>query len=77
MMTQSFFVQAHWDEEARVWFSSTDIPGLVIEADSLPEFEQYVRELAPEMLSANLGLSGPLPPVTLVVEERRRLDLVA
>jgi hypothetical protein len=44
-------VQAIWDAEAQVWTSQSDLPGLVIEAESLPEFEQLVRDLAPELLA--------------------------
>jgi hypothetical protein len=36
-----------------VWISETDIPGLVIEANTLSEFESLMVELAPEMLEAN------------------------
>ncbi len=52
-MKKSYFVRASWDPEASVWISETDIPGLVIEADTLAEFEQLLAELAPEMLAAN------------------------
>lgn len=57
-----YYVNACWDEEAGVWFSETDIPGLVIEAATLPEFEALMNELAPEMLSLNAHvLAGPVP----------------
>jgi hypothetical protein len=52
-MKQSYFVAAFWDAEASVWCSETDIPGLVIEADTLGEFEHLMNELASEMLAAN------------------------
>ncbi len=39
MSNPTFFVRASWDAQAEVWVSETDIPGLVIEADSLAEFE--------------------------------------
>jgi len=29
-MKSSYYVKANWDEEASVWTSETDIPGLVI-----------------------------------------------
>lgn len=52
-MRQSYYVKAVWDPDASVWISETDIPGLVIEAATLSEFESLMVELAPEMLEAN------------------------
>jgi hypothetical protein len=52
-MKPSYFVAAVWDAEASVWCSETNIAGLVIEADTLSEFEQFMNSLAPEMLAAN------------------------
>jgi hypothetical protein len=54
-MKKSYYVKAVWDPEASVWISDTDIPGLVIEADTLAEFEQAMLQYAPEMLVANEG----------------------
>jgi hypothetical protein len=53
-MPKHYLVEAHWDPEAKVWYSSSDIPGLVIEAAALAEFEALIGELAAEMLSDNL-----------------------
>ena len=58
-MKSSYFVKALWDAEASVWISETDIPGLVIEADTLAEFETLLAELGPEMLAANENV-GPV-----------------
>jgi len=52
-MHQSYYVKASWDPEASVWISETDIPGLVIETETLAEFEAVMVELAPEILAAN------------------------
>ncbi|HEY5071999.1 MAG TPA: DUF1902 domain-containing protein [Caulobacteraceae bacterium] len=52
-MKSSYFVRAIWDPEASVWVSETDVPGLVIEADTLAEFESLMLELAPKMLALN------------------------
>jgi len=60
-MSKRFHVQADWDPEANVWISSSNIPGLVVEADTLPEFVELVQALAPELLAENLGLDGPVP----------------
>jgi hypothetical protein len=52
-MQPSYFVAALWDPEAAVWYSDSNIPGLVIEADTVTEFERLMNELAPEMLAEN------------------------
>lgn len=53
-MAQKFTVFANWDDEAKVFTSTSDIPGLVVEADTFEEFVSLVESLAPEMLAANL-----------------------
>ena len=49
----AFVVTASWDEEASVWISETNIRGLVIEAETLDEFEELVVALAPDMIRDN------------------------
>lgn len=56
-----FHVAAEWDAEAGVWTSSSNIPGLVVEATSLTEFMELVSALAPELLAENLGIKGKVP----------------
>jgi predicted RNA binding protein YcfA (HicA-like mRNA interferase family) len=46
-------VTAVWDEEAAVFYSQSDIPGLVIEAGTLDEFRALVRELSPVVMREN------------------------
>ncbi|MBS0297489.1 MAG: DUF1902 domain-containing protein [Proteobacteria bacterium] len=58
-MAATYHVQALWDPEAGVWTSASDVPGLVVEAESLAEFEDLVRSLAPELISENLEVHGP------------------
>ena len=53
-MVQTFKVSAIWDSEAKVFTSQSDIPGLVIEADTFEEFVSLVEDLAPEVLAVNL-----------------------
>ena len=55
-MSSDYHVQADWDAEARVWVSTSNIPGLVVEAESLPEFVELVQALAPDLLADNAGL---------------------
>ena len=70
-MIKSYYVKAVWDAEASVWISETDIPGLVIEAGTLAEFEQLMNDLAPEMLAANEHLHAKRVPVHFRVSEHR------
>jgi Domain of unknown function (DUF1902) len=53
-MKQNFKVTAIWDPEAEVFTSTSNIPGLVVEAETFEEFVSLVEVLAPEMLEANL-----------------------
>ena len=59
--TLTIRVILQWDGEAKVWSaSSTDLPGLVTEAGSIPDVMQRVMEIAPELIEDNLdfGNSG-------------------
>ena len=51
---QEFYIEALWDEEAKVYYSKSDIPGLNIEANSLGEFEDYMQDLVPILLIENV-----------------------
>ena len=62
-MKPSYYVAALWDSEASVWYSESNIPGLVIEAATVAEFEQLMNELAPEMLAANENIHNQRVPV--------------
>jgi hypothetical protein len=70
-MKDTYYVRAIWDPEASVWVSESDIPGLVIEADTLQEFEQLMNELAPEMLAANEDIHNRSVAVDFRFEGRR------
>lgn len=72
-MKDTYFVRAVWDPEASVWISETDIPGLVIEANTLTEFESLVFELAAEMLAANAHLQPH--GVSVDFSAQRQLEL--
>jgi hypothetical protein len=75
MSNPTFFVRASWDAQAEVWVSETDIPGLVIEADSLAEFEQLIFALAPDLLNDNLGLPAGLVTIDFQATARRHLNV--
>ncbi len=72
-MSPSFFVAAHWDPEAAVWTSESNIPGLVVEAADLAEFESLALALAPEMLADNLGIKDARVGVEFRVSEMREV----
>ena len=50
-MEREIHIQARWDREAAVWWAtSKDVPGLVIEAETLPSMIEEVRLVLPELL---------------------------
>ncbi len=53
LMKRAFFVRALWDEEAKVWYSETDIDGLFINAKNLNEFEDVINEFAGDLVLEN------------------------
>ena len=52
-MQRTFKVEACWDEDAKVWYSKSDIKGLNIEADTLDIFEEVLFDIAPELIVSN------------------------
>ena len=49
------------DDEASVWIAvSDDIPGLVLESDSLDKLVYKVRLAAPELLELNSNVTAPV-----------------
>ena len=61
LMSTAYHVRADWDPKAKVWISSSNIPGLVVEAETLPEFIELVQALAPDLLLENAGIKGQVP----------------
>ncbi len=75
-MVKQYRVQADWDAEAQVWTAtSEDVPGLVVEAESLDALVDEAKALAPELLELNCGVRGPTE-VSLVVTVRREERIV-
>ena len=72
-MKPTYYVKAVWDPEASVWTSESDIPGLVIEANTLIKFEMLARELAPEMLAANESIGDERVSIEFSAEARAEL----
>ena len=49
-----YYVKADWDEEAKVWYvSSTDVPGLAVEAETPQELLTILDEVVPELVHLN------------------------
>ncbi|MEO8683820.1 MAG: DUF1902 domain-containing protein [Devosia sp.] len=53
MVKRLFTVNARWDDDAKVYYSESDIVGLHIEAGTLDEFEALMLDLAPGLVIAN------------------------
>jgi Domain of unknown function (DUF1902) len=71
LMQNPFIVTAIWDSVAHVFTTESDIPGLVVEADTFEELVDLVEALAPEVIAANLP--DATPPYRVQVETRREL----
>jgi hypothetical protein len=53
-MSRSITIDARWDPEASVWIAtSSDVPGLVVEADTWSAVIDEVRLVLPELLEAS------------------------
>ncbi|MFO0991107.1 MAG: DUF1902 domain-containing protein [Hyphomicrobiales bacterium] len=73
-MARTFTVTAHWDSEARVFTTQSDILGLVVEAETYEELVGLVEALAPDIIATNLPhVQGP---ITVKVEASRDLAVV-
>ncbi len=53
MARRSFSVRALWDEDAKVFYSESDIIGLHIEAKTIEEFEAVLMDVGPDLIIAN------------------------
>ncbi len=53
-MTNHYKIEAFWDQEIQVWVAeSSDILGLVTEADNLDRLTNKLKQMIPELLVAN------------------------
>ena len=74
-MARTFTVTAHWDPEVRVFTTQSDIPGLVVEAETYEELVGLVEALAPGIIAANLP--HVQRPIIVKVEASRDFAVVA
>jgi hypothetical protein len=74
-MNRSIAIDARWDGEASVWIAtSSDVPGLVVEADTWPAMIEEVKLVLPELLE----LSGERNDnLALTFKAEEHLDLAA
>jgi hypothetical protein len=50
-MNRDLVITARWDGEANVWLAtSTDVPGLIVEAETWPAMIEEVRLVLPDLL---------------------------
>ncbi|MGK9052394.1 DUF1902 domain-containing protein [Neorhizobium sp. CSC1952] len=52
-MKRIFFIKALWDENAKVFYSESDIEGLHIEAPTIDVFEEVIFDTAIELIVEN------------------------
>jgi hypothetical protein len=68
-MSREISIQARWDGEASVWIAtSSDVPGLVIEAETWPRMIEEVRLILPDLMELS-GLAGENLSLTFKAEE--------
>jgi len=72
-MTRSVTINARWDGEAQVWLAtSTDVSGLVVEAESWPAMIEEVRLVLPDLLELSDQSADKL---SLIFKAEEHLEL--
>ena len=72
-MTRSVTINARWDGVAQVWLAtSTDVPGLVVEAESWPAMIEEVRLVLPDLLELSDQSADKL---SLIFKAEEHLEL--
>ncbi len=75
MKTASIFVQAFWDDDAKVWVAtSNDIEGLSVEGATHEELSDKVVAAVADLIELN-GIDTDLPeiPVHIMTDDVRRV----
>jgi uncharacterized protein DUF1902 len=71
----NFVVEAVWDDDAEVWVAeSSDVPGLITEADSQAHLIEKLAVLVPELLELNNRPTDPNKPIDLLLHFRRKAE---
>ncbi|HXC13976.1 MAG TPA: DUF1902 domain-containing protein [Stellaceae bacterium] len=72
-------VRAEWDDEAQVWVAeSSNLPGLVTEAETVEGLFEQLRVMVPELLSYSPDLAAALlPEIRVTLLRRDKVDLAA
>ncbi|MGH7025225.1 MAG: DUF1902 domain-containing protein [Caulobacteraceae bacterium] len=52
-MAKQYHVEARWDAEAGAFYAKNNIPGLNVEAETIADFIDIVKDLAPDLIKAN------------------------
>ncbi len=52
-MTKQYLVEAVWDHDAGVFHAKSNVPGLNVEAATMAEFIDVVKDLAGDLIEAN------------------------
>jgi hypothetical protein len=72
-MTRFVTIDARWDGDAKVWLAtSTDVPGLIVEAESWPAMIEEVRLVLPDLLELSAQDTGKL---SLTFKAKEHLEL--
>ena len=72
-------VRAEWDDEAQVWVAeSSNLPGLVTEAETVEGLFEQLQVMVPELLSYSPDLAAALlPEIRVTLLRRDKVDLAA
>lgn len=78
-MSRLIVVRATWDEEAQVWVAeSTDLPGLVTEAESLEALDAKLPGLLEDLLDGDNRDPEPVEiPIEIIASYSSRVRLPA
>lgn len=73
---REYVVRALWDEEANVWVAeSSDVPGLVTEAETVEILMDKLRVMVPELLVLNGEEPQEYYPLHLISERSELIGL--
>lgn len=72
-------VRAEWDDEAQVWVAeSSNLPGLVTEAETVEGLFEQLRVMVPGLMSYSPDLAAALlPEIRVTLLRRDKVDLAA